>query len=370
MPILRTACPALARWGLLLIAGLVALTLAGTAPCQEEDPAVLRAREAFHEALELEQARDWARALRKFREVGQVKMTPQVRFHVAWCEENLGRLVAALGGYELALADAEEVGPGFKTEVEEKIAALRQRIPKLVIVRGSGAGAATVELDGNELGASSIGIEVPTDPGPHSIVARAKGFADFETTVVLEEQTVQEVTLDLEPLPKTRAPEPAAPTTAKSAPPAPSRVGPLVLMGSGGGLLLGGATMFVLRWQKIEEMEDQCPRIGDKLSCPEEARDEVTDLRQKAKDFGLIGGVLVGAGAGAALGGTVWLLYQEGLLGGGASPKREGKRAPEKGSSPSREEPTLQKGKKKARLRFLPTAPGAEAGVSLTGQFL
>src|ERR1043165_5621106 len=71
-----------------------------------------KARAQFQQATELEQAGNWTAALQAFREVGQVRMTPQVRFHIAVCEENLGRLVAALGGYELALADADSVGPG------------------------------------------------------------------------------------------------------------------------------------------------------------------------------------------------------------------------------------------------------------------
>ena len=100
-------------------------------------------------------------------------MTPQVRFHIAVCEENLGRLVAALGGYELALADADKVGSDFKGEVEENVTKLRARIPKLVIDRGAGANAAAIELDGVAVGDSSVGVEVPLDPGPHAVTAKA-----------------------------------------------------------------------------------------------------------------------------------------------------------------------------------------------------
>ena len=88
------------------------------------------ARAAFQRGIELEQAKNWGGALKQFRQVGQVKMTPQVRYHIALCEENLGKLVAALGGYELALADAESVGDGvsFKQEVEASVNDLRARI--------------------------------------------------------------------------------------------------------------------------------------------------------------------------------------------------------------------------------------------------
>ena len=60
-------------------------------------------------------------------------MTPRVRYHIAMCEEKLGKLVAALGGYELAKSEAETVGPDFQAEVDGAIEALRQKIPMLTI---------------------------------------------------------------------------------------------------------------------------------------------------------------------------------------------------------------------------------------------
>src|SRR5690606_9059728 len=135
------------------------------------------ARAAFQRGIELEQAKNWTGALKMFRQVGQVRMTPQVRYHIALSEEKLGKLVAALGGYELALADADSVGDGvsFKQEVEASINDLRGRIPKVIIQRGTGADAAAIELDGVALGESLVGVEVPLDPGPHSLAATAPG---------------------------------------------------------------------------------------------------------------------------------------------------------------------------------------------------
>ncbi len=165
------------------------------APDKEE---LSKARARFQQATELEQAGNWAAALQQFREVGQVRMTPQVRYHIALCEEKLGKLVAALGGFELALSEAESLGPDFHKEVEDKTNALRERIPKLVIERGEGAEAATIELDGVALGASSIGIEVPLDPGPHQIAARSSGYEAYTETVEVPEKETKRVTVSLE----------------------------------------------------------------------------------------------------------------------------------------------------------------------------
>ena len=164
------------RWSALslpIIAGTVALC-PGSAFAQDKKE-LSKARALFQRAIELEQAGNYTQALEQFRDVGQVRMTPQVRFHIASCEEKLGRLVTALGGYELALADAETVGEDFKSEVDTAVTRLRAAIPKLVIQRGAGAEAAEIQLDGVALGASSVGVPVPLDPGPHSISAKAPG---------------------------------------------------------------------------------------------------------------------------------------------------------------------------------------------------
>src|SRR5687767_2188433 len=166
-------------WALLAVLSLLALA----SPASADSAADLRrARAQFQRGIELEQASNWSEAIQQFREVGQVRMTPQVRFHIAFCEEGLGRLVTALGGYELALAEADAVGADFRSEVETSIAKLRERIPKLVIQRGTNAEAALVQLDGIDLGASSVGVEVPLDPGPHTVTASAPGYEPFTTT--------------------------------------------------------------------------------------------------------------------------------------------------------------------------------------------
>src|SRR5690348_10054221 len=117
------------RWLLLATSLSFALPL-GLAPgvARAETPVELkRARAQFQRGIELEQASNWSEAIQQFREVGQVRMTPHVRFHIAFCEEGLGRLVTALGGYELALSEADQVGPDFKGEVETAIKNLKDR---------------------------------------------------------------------------------------------------------------------------------------------------------------------------------------------------------------------------------------------------
>src|ERR1700712_2463504 len=88
--------------------------------------AIKLAREQFSQALSLQTGGDWAGALALLKEVAAVKPTPQVRFNIALCEERLGRLVAALGDYELAASDAQtEKAEQVAQEVDLQLEALK-----------------------------------------------------------------------------------------------------------------------------------------------------------------------------------------------------------------------------------------------------
>ncbi|HLV66540.1 MAG TPA: PEGA domain-containing protein [Polyangiaceae bacterium] len=264
----------------------------------QDEQTLARARAHFQRAIELEQAGNWAEALRAFREVGQVRMTPQVRFHIALCEERLGRLVAALGGYELALADADSVGPDFRAEVTERVEKLRARIPHISIQRGSGAEAATIRLDGVTLGSTSIGVQVPLDPGPHVVMAEAPGYERFETTVTLEEGATQAVDVVLTPLPE---PPPAfvlPPYAEPSRPP----VAAYVIGGVGVASLVTSGVFFLLRENALEELEPACP--GG--TCPPDDK-SLRDTNDRMRFFHYGSQVALGVGI-AAVGTSVVLL--------------------------------------------------------------
>jgi tetratricopeptide (TPR) repeat protein len=321
-----------------LVGVVPAASLAQAAEPTEED--ISRARRLFMRGIEYEQARNWGKALELYREVGQVKLTPQVRYHIATCEENLGKLVAALGGYELALADADQVGEAFKQDVTQQIEQLRARIPKLVIQRGEGAEAATIMLDGVELGASSIGVEVPIDPGPHAVTANAPGYEDFMDTVSLDEEQrkVLKITLERVPSGGSEVGRGSGSTGDQGVTqPPPDRTVPYIIGGAGVASLLAGGAFYFLREAKIAEYEEICNLEGGK--CPSDQKDEVESLRSSAKAYGIMGWVSVGMGA-AAVGVAGYLILTE-----------------------------PETGKQAASLRLAPLAPGADAGVSVIGRF-
>jgi hypothetical protein len=347
--------PALAR-GLLRRATVMAiclfglLTIAGSARGQSDADLLKKARGQFQQATEMEQAGNYSAALQAFREVGQYKMTPQIRFHIALCEEKLGKLVAALGGYELALADAEAVGPAFKQEVETTVTALRARIPKVVIQRGAGAQAAEIDLDGVTLGNSSLGVESPIDPGPHTVNATARGYKDFETTFTVAEQETKEVKVVLEALPvEEREAQERGDTHDRG--PAESAKKPRWHWIAGGvGVGVGAVALIVagvFYMQEQSNLRDVTGFCGGKPTCPFSNPDGGPEALKKyndAKTYDKIalgsviaGGVFVGAG-------VVFFLL------------------PAKKSEPPKKP-------KAAELHLEPSAPGSQAGLSLVGRF-
>jgi hypothetical protein len=319
---------------------VLGIPLLGVALCpanaQAQDKKELsKARAQFQRAIEQEQAGNYTQALEQFRDVGQVRMTPQVRFHIATCEEKLGRLVTALGGYELALADAETVGEDFKNEVDAAVTRLRASIPKLLIQRGAGADAAVIELDGVALGASSVGVPVPLDPGPHSVNAKAPGYEAFSQTVTINENEQKTVDIELtaEPEPARAAPAGSNLQTVDLNGKPNKKLIPYVIGGVGVVSLIGSGVLFGLRQSTLSDLENKCG--PDRKSCPSSARGELDNLKLYNTTAQIALGVgVVGVGTAVTL-----LILQK------------------------KQSPTT------AGFVLTPAAPNALAGASLNGRF-
>lgn len=302
-----------------------------------------QARAKFQRALELKQAEDWGGALRLLRDVGQVKMTPQIRYHIATCEERLGQLVVALGGYEIALNQSQDMPAEFISEVETAIAELRERIPKVVIQRGAGAEAAVIELDQVALGTSSIGVEIPLDPGPHTVASSAPGYEKYSRTFTVNERETQTVILELTPVSEKveERVEPPPPAVAAEEP--GYGVLPYILGGVGVLGLVGGGVLLPLSQGKVSQVESICG--GSDCSGLTNASDwrEATSLADEARLLETIGWVSVGVGAASLATGIVLYLID-----------------------PSRKSESVQISEEVA---LWPSAPGSQAGFSLIANF-
>ncbi len=340
---------ALGRAGLGL--GLLAASLSAGGGAQAQTKQELdEARKAFQEGMALSAANNCSAALTKFRAVANVKMTANVAFNIAECEERLGKLVSALGNYRLAASQAQgdPKAKDVANRVADRIDALDARIPKLTIKRGKGADVASIELDGSELGAAQLSAATPVDPGSHTVVAKIgdKIYAQDKVVLVEKENKTFEVKMDA-PVAKIEKPvvdEPKPEPEPPPPPPAKSKAPAVVALSVGGLGVVLGATFMAMRGGALSDLDKLC---GGDTTCPPSA--------QSTADKGRL---FTGLAEGAFVVGAAGIVTGIVLLATGGPPKP-------KPTSAFLGAPPDTRG-----VRLMTSAPGASVGgLSLAGRF-
>ncbi|HEY1954743.1 MAG TPA: hypothetical protein VGH28_04010 [Polyangiaceae bacterium] len=190
------------RLGAVTCAFALALALATSAHADPTPSELQAARELFSKAEKDEAAAHWNEALDKLKRAITVKSTPGLRFHIAFCEEKLGRLVAALADYTAAdQAARDQNDKDVIDAVAEPLKTLRIRVPTLTVEVPALEGA-HVELDGTPVPAGLYGVAMPVEPGLHRVVATAPGKRQFTTEVTLHEREADSATVQWRDAPK------------------------------------------------------------------------------------------------------------------------------------------------------------------------
>lgn len=200
-----------------VLAGVVGVTLllvpfgvAAQSAHPSTDAELAAARSLFGEARELERQGQWEDALAKLEAVASVRMTAQVRFHIALCHEHIGKLVAARNGFETARREArKEKAEQVLLESTEHIEALEARIPSVRIQLSEQPPGLSVLIDGDELQTGLLAVPIPLDPGEHRVRATAPGHEDVERIVSLEEGATQSLAIEMRTLPRPSRPPPS-----------------------------------------------------------------------------------------------------------------------------------------------------------------
>jgi hypothetical protein len=293
----------------------------GPALAAQSEDQLAEARQLYSQGLTQEAAGDWAGALASFQAVARIKMTAQVRFHIARSKEHLGRLNEALGGYRLAEYEATQAGAeeALLNEIRSARDSLAKRIPKLVIERGAIGDATKIELDGVVIGESQIGREVSVDPGPHAVVGILPNGKRFERTVTVKEGMTELVVLRVpEELESGGGDEArvqdATPTTdARPAEQVESSSLPWVVGSIGVASLAASGVFYLLRNDAEAELDREC--LG--RICP----DTVESTQERGERYALLSGVTLGIGI-VGVGTAVVMLL--GRSGGDAAPTQQG----------------------------------------------
>jgi hypothetical protein len=258
-------------------------------------------RRRFTRALGMEEKGDYAGARAEFASIAEVKLTAQVQFHIALCDEQLGKLASALEGFERAyeLAERDRAASGDVLEnAPVRIASLRDRTPRLVLVVEED-GVAELSLDGAPLQTVDTRLEVRLDPGKHSVSVKREGQPPFTRDFSAEEASTTEFTI-----PRTKST--AAATVV--APPAPREetviepgqpIPGIVVGATGLALLVGGGVFLGLRQSTLATLREACP-TGQ--GCASEFEDDAARGRVfNGLTWGLGAAGLAAVGAGVAL---------------------------------------------------------------------
>ena len=281
------------------------IAIASVAEAQPSDEEIAKAREQFRQGVGLEAAGDWAGALAQFESVARVKMTSQVRFHIARCQHNLGKLLEALGGYRLAAHEASLDPKATETlaEARKGIEEVEAKIPKLIIERGAGAEAASVTLDNVALGDSSIGKEVPVNPGSHTINYKLSDGRSDKRVVHLKEGDTKKIMLTASAEVDDTSTGPDDATPDKGTKEGGTRILPWVAIGVGGASLLASGTFYLMRKSTINDHDAECV---DNV-CPR----SLEDTGDKGKTYGTLGNITLGIGVLGLGVGTIMLLTDD-----------------------------------------------------------
>lgn len=297
------------------------LGMSSLAPAQPSQAEINVAKAAFQAGLALEAAGDYAQALGRFREVVTVKATPQALFHVGRCLEQLGKWSEAVGTYRLALEKADQPSEStVRQQADAARIALEPRLPKLIIDRGYGAGAASLTLDGVPLGGTAVGSPMPADPGTHVVTAVVTGSPPVNFEVVLHEGETKRVSVEFGAAP---AEPPSASAEAQqpveSAPASTvwTRRNGYYVGGAGVASLVIGTVLLVLRQSAVDDLEYQC-YMGH---CPASLK----GTSDRAKVFTILGDTFMGLGvAGVGVGTIMILRDRRGDAGASAKPSARG----------------------------------------------
>jgi hypothetical protein len=165
---------------------------------------------------------------------------------------------------------------------------------------------ASLTIDGVAVPGHGADREVPLDPGSHTAVVSAPGAAPQHFDFALAPgSTVEQSVVFVQPNPDVRAPAAKPETPPTRTPVSINSVGPWVLVGLGGALLVGGAVTGLLASRADGEFSNACPSLQN---CDLSLR----DTRDRALSLGRAADILFASGGTVLAGGIAWRIFAPG----------------------------------------------------------
>ncbi|MEP7123948.1 MAG: hypothetical protein ABJE95_23670 [Byssovorax sp.] len=251
------------------------------------------AKEMLTEAIADEKAGKCAEALDVLRQVVQIQESGEALLHLGECLTKTSKLAEALKTWE----HAEDVARGEKDRTTQqallpRIAALRARIPAVVLQMPTDVTSATIKVDGQAVPLARASAPMSLDPGDHQVEAQADGRAPFTAKITLAEKESKVVIVAL---PSLSAPKVGgAPKSAGGVP-----IGTWIAGGVGVAFAVGGVVAFASAGSAATDGAADCAK---KAACDPAAQKTVQKLDAAAL------GLWIGAGVGVGLGVTLLVL--------------------------------------------------------------
>jgi hypothetical protein len=279
------------------------------------------AKQWFSDGLAREEKGEFPAALDLFRRAAQIKKTPQILYHVGFCESRTGALVEALVDLDGAQAQARRAGvQDVVRAATAELELVKRRLPTLDVRVQGGAVPSRLLVDGTPVALTMLGAEMPLDPGDHTVTVELASGALVTRKATLAEGDRKRLDLEapVAPLPAAApapAPPPApaatpalasasAPPTAPTPGPAPAPASqasslPWILTGVGGALVAGGVALVLVAHGKESTLDEACPTH---TAC-DPSLSGTYDTARSLDAIGLAGGAvgLVAAGTGLTL---------------------------------------------------------------------
>jgi hypothetical protein len=295
-----------------LRAAQVGLALLLAAPAVHAEPTAnerATAEALFRKATELMDAQKFSEACEKFQASQELDPTLGTMLYLADCYDRAGRTASAWALFQTAsqkarLAgqpDRERIAKQRAEDLEARLSLLDVRVDAKRQIAGL-----EVSVGGTAVSAASFNTELPFDPGPTRIQARAPGRKPWSTTLTLAAGPAKQA-VEIPEL--TVLPQPARPLASERPQErereSSSSQGTLgVITGVVGLVTLGVAGYFGYRAYDLNRRSKAQCRAEDRNACTPEG----VTLRDDARTAGTLSTVTATSGALLVAGGLVIIL--------------------------------------------------------------
>jgi hypothetical protein len=261
-------------------------------------------------------------AYREFKTAYDMSGSPKMLGNMGFCAMRLERDGEAIEAYSRYLREVPDIDADERAQIVRDVQTLTVGLVRLTIevdkpgvriqdtripVRG--------ERVTNTYGPMTGKLDIGVRPGHHVITAKLPDHDDATWELDAFAGSRDKYTFAMRPRVTSAPVGPAARESSGT------NVGPWVVMGIGGAMLLGGAVTGIVALGKTQDIEDKCP--GD--VCPKGF--DLDSERSSAKTFVRVTDVLLIGGGVVTLGGLGWLLFDRG------SPKEPAKASARTGAS-------------------------------------